>query len=167
MIVALVFGLALNMGCAKKAVKSGPEETATPSEGTEGIPAEEQPAAVDEAAAALEAERAAFLSENVLFAFDSAVLDETAQGVLRRKAEWLQKGQDAVVIEGHCDERGSNEYNLALGDRRANAAKKFLVDLGIDAARLETVSYGEEKPLDPGHDEAAWAQNRRAQFVLK
>ena len=72
-----------------------------------------------------------------------------------------------VIIEGHCDERGTNEYNLALGDRRAFSAKTFLVDLGIDEARISTVSYGEERPLVRGEDEDAWAQNRRAHFVIK
>ena len=69
-------------------------------------------------------------------------------------------------IEGHCDERGTNEYNLALGERRANAAKQYLTTAGISAGRLSTISYGEERPLDPGHTEAAWARNRRAHFVI-
>ena len=72
-----------------------------------------------------------------------------------------------IIIEGHCDERGTNEYNLALGDRRAFSSKSFLVDLGISDSRLRTVSYGEERPLDPGSDEGAWAKNRRAHFVIK
>ena len=71
-----------------------------------------------------------------------------------------------VTIEGHCDERGTNEYNLALGDRRAESAKRFLTDLGISATRLTTVSYGEERPVDPRHNEEAWAKNRRAHFVI-
>jgi peptidoglycan-associated lipoprotein len=69
-----------------------------------------------------------------------------------------------IVVEGHCDERGTAEYNLALGERRANAAAKFLVDMGIDAKRIKSISYGEELPLDPGHNEDAWARNRRAHF---
>jgi peptidoglycan-associated lipoprotein len=72
-----------------------------------------------------------------------------------------------VVVEGHCDERGSVEYNLALGERRAKAAKEFLVSYGIPANRLTTISYGKERPFDPGHDENSWAQNRRAHFVSK
>ena len=71
-----------------------------------------------------------------------------------------------LVIEGHCDERGTNEYNMALGDRRARSARDFLVNLGVDASRISTVSYGEEKPADPGKTEEAWAKNRRAQFVF-
>jgi peptidoglycan-associated lipoprotein len=88
--------------------------------------------------------------------------------VLKEKAAWLQDRPEVdVLIEGHCDERGTNEYNLALGERRAQSAKVFLVNMGIASSRLTTVSYGEERPLDPGHDEAAWAKNRRAQFVIE
>ena len=113
-------------------------------------------------------ERDMFENEDILFEFDSARLSSEAQDLLRTKAEWLKENPRAkVIIEGHCDERGTNEYNLALGDRRAFSAKSFLVDLGIDDARLTTVSYGEERPLDPGTDEDAWAKNRRAHFVIK
>lgn len=120
-------------------------------------------AALKEAAAA----RSQFESEHVFFAYDSSALDATAQDTLRRKAQFLRTIDVATVVEGHCDERGTVEYNLALGDRRAEAAKKFLVDMGIDASRLTTVSYGEEKPLEAGHSEDAWSKNRRAQFVVK
>jgi peptidoglycan-associated lipoprotein len=103
----------------------------------------------------------------VFFSLDSseitpasqAVLDENA-AVLRKFASW------AVTLEGHCDERGTAEYNLALGERRAGAARAYLVSVGISADRLRTVSYGKEFPFDPGHDEAAWAKNRRAHFVI-
>jgi peptidoglycan-associated lipoprotein len=87
------------------------------------------------------------------------VLDENA-AVLKRSNAWI------VTIEGHCDERGSAEYNLALGERRAVAVRTYLVSLGIPGDRLRTVSYGKEFPFDPGHDEAAWAKNRRAHFVI-
>ena len=73
----------------------------------------------------------------------------------------------AVTIEGHCDERGTNAYNLALGEKRANAAKDYLVSLGVDGGRITTISYGEEKPFDAGHDETAWTKNRRGHFVVK
>ena len=72
-----------------------------------------------------------------------------------------------IIIEGHCDERGTNEYNLALGERRANSAKDYIVNLGVEPSRLKTVSYGEEKPFAEGHSEDAWAQNRRAHFVAQ
>ena len=112
--------------------------------------------------------REMFENEDILFEFDSASLSVEAQEILRAKAAWLRENTRArVVIEGHCDERGTNDYNLALGDRRAFSAKSFLVDLGITESRLTTVSYGEERPLDPGSDEEAWAKNRRAHFVIK
>jgi peptidoglycan-associated lipoprotein len=103
----------------------------------------------------------------VFFAFDSADVDGTAQQALNANAEIMKKYPTWVVtIEGHADERGTAEYNLALGERRAMSARTYLVSLGVSADRLRTVSYGKEFPFDPGHDEAAWAKNRRAQFVL-
>jgi peptidoglycan-associated lipoprotein len=121
-----------------------------------------------EAGESLQSQRDMFENEDILYEFDSASLSMQAQEILRQKAEWLKNNPGAsVIIEGHCDERGTNEYNLALGDRRAFSAKSFLVDLGIDETRLSTVSYGEERPLDRGSSEDAWAQNRRAHFVIK
>ena len=114
-----------------------------------------------------QSERAMFENDDILYEFDSASLSVDAQQILRRKAEWLRENPRArVIIEGHCDERGTNEYNLALGDRRAFSAKSFLVDLGIDDSRLTTVSYGEEQPIDSRTAEDAWAKNRRAHFVI-
>jgi len=113
-------------------------------------------------------ERAIFENEDVLFEFDSAKLSIEAQDILRQKAQWLkQNPRGRIIIEGHCDDRGTNEYNLALGDRRAFSSKSFLVDLGIVDSRLTTVSYGEERPLDSRAAEEAWAKNRRAHFVIK
>ena len=103
----------------------------------------------------------------VFFALDSAELDQQGQQTLNADAEVLKKYPGwTITIEGHCDERGTAEYNLALGERRALAAKTYLVSLGIPADRLRTVSYGKEFPFDPGHDENAWAKNRRAHFVV-
>ena len=103
----------------------------------------------------------------VFFALDSSDVDSAGQQALNANAEVLKKYPTWVItIEGHADERGTAEYNLALGERRAVAAQTYLVSLGISAERLRTVSYGKEFPFDPGHDEAAWAKNRRAQFVL-
>ena len=114
-----------------------------------------------------QSEREMFENEDILYEFDSASLSVDAQQILRRKADWLRENPRARVnIEGHCDERGTNEYNLALGDRRAFSAKSFLVDLGIDDSRLTTVSYGEEQPIDSRSAEDAWSQNRRAHFVI-
>ena len=105
--------------------------------------------------------------KDVFFNFDSYDLDSGARETLKANAEWLRAHPSAIVqIEGHCDERGTNEYNLALGTRRAASAKDYVVQLGISAARVSTISYGEEFPLDPGHDEAAWARNRRAHFAI-
>ena len=109
-----------------------------------------------------------FLNESVYFDFDEATLDDMAQELLRQKAMWLQDNPDAgAIIEGHCDERGTNAYNLALGERRAESVKTFLMDLGVSDARMTTISYGEEKPVDMGQYEESWAKNRRAAFVLE
>jgi peptidoglycan-associated lipoprotein len=103
----------------------------------------------------------------VFFKFDSSELDSAGQQSLNTNAEVLKKYPTWVItIEGHTDERGTAEYNLALGERRAVAARTYLVSLGVPADRLRTVSYGKEFPFDPGHDEAAWEKNRRAQFVV-
>lgn len=105
--------------------------------------------------------------QDAFFAFDESTLTPEAQAALTASANWLkQNAQYNLLIEGHCDERGTEQYNLALGDRRANAAKEFIVALGVDTNRIRTVSYGEERPFDPGHDEAAWAKNRRAHLVI-
>ncbi len=107
------------------------------------------------------------VGDRVFFAFDSSVLDDAARQTLERQAAWLKQFPAvSVTIEGHCDERGTREYNLALGDRRANAAKSYLVALGVSPDRIRTISYGKERPADPGHDETAWALNRRAVTVV-
>lgn len=107
------------------------------------------------------------MKEDIYFDFDKSNLKPAAQESLLQKADWLRENPDVTVtIEGHCDERGTNEYNLALGDRRAESAKAFLVNLGISASRLTTISYGEERPVCFGHNEECWAKNRRAHFTL-
>ena len=103
----------------------------------------------------------------VFFAYDSAELDADGVAALRVNADLLRKYPGwSVTVEGHCDERGSAEYNLALGERRAAAAQTYLVSLGIGADRIRVVSYGKEFPFDPGHTEEAWAKNRRGHFVI-
>jgi len=103
----------------------------------------------------------------VLFDYDSAEVNETGRTILSANAAVLKKSPSWVVtIEGHCDERGTPEYNLALGERRAVAARTYLLSLGVDASRMRTVSYGSEFPFDPGHQESAWSKNRRAHFVI-
>ena len=103
----------------------------------------------------------------VFFAYDSDTIDEKAKAAMTSNAQVLRKYATWIVtIEGHCDERGTAEYNLALGDRRAQAVKNYMVSLGISADRFRTVSYGNEFPFSPGHDESAWSLNRRAHFML-
>ena len=109
-----------------------------------------------------------FMNEDVYFDFDSSAIGDVAKDVLSRKAEWLRMAPDAsVIIEGHCDERGTSAYNIALGDRRAESVKAFLLILGINADQLSTISYGEERPVDMGKNEESWAKNRRAHFVIE
>jgi peptidoglycan-associated lipoprotein len=160
--------------CAKKQVKveeAAPTVTPAPKEkpavaaGTE----EERQARLRELEAAqkLRAEIMAFESQHIYFDFDKSELKPEARAILEKKASWLRANDRYKVrIEGHCDERGTNEYNLALGERRANSALKYLNALGVSVDRVSTISYGEERPADPGHNQAAWAKNRRDEFKL-
>jgi peptidoglycan-associated lipoprotein len=117
--------------------------------------------------AAREAAGTAFINRNVHFAFDSSVLSDQARQILKNKAQYLRTNPGVkVTVEGHCDDRGTDVYNMALGYRRAESVKDFLVDLGISADRLNTISYGEERPIAMGQNEESWAKNRRAQFQL-
>ena len=155
MFLALLFvipGLMFSVSCQKKVVDASPEPVAEEKEEVaEEVVAYKVPDVV--------------MQEDIYFDFDKSTLSPSAQDNLLRKAEWLRENYDATVtIEGHCDERGTNEYNLALGDRRAESAKDFLSDLGIDPSRLSTISYGEERPVDPRRNEEAWAKNRRSHF---
>ncbi len=121
-----------------------------------------------------EAERQEFMSkaqrfenEDIFFDFDSYVLTEPAKKILDDKIQFLKRYPKVrVTVEGHCDDRGTNEYNLALGERRANSAMQYLANSGMSTHNLNAVSYGEERPLATGQDEASWARNRRAHFVL-
>ncbi len=109
----------------------------------------------------------AFMNQDVLFAYDSSDLDATAMALLKEKAAWLVKNPGVkVTIEGHCDERGTTDYNLALGERRAAAAKAYLVNLGISSSRLDIISFGEEQPISTGSTESAYRLNRRAHFAI-
>ena len=113
------------------------------------------------------AEKLAQVGDTVNFGFDSAELTVSARSTLNRQAAFLSLNPDLmIVIEGHADERGTREYNLALGDRRATSVRDYLVAKGINSARVRTVSYGKERPAVAGSDEAAWAKNRRAATVL-
>ncbi|MFC3175287.1 peptidoglycan-associated lipoprotein Pal [Novosphingobium bradum] len=141
------------------------------------LPPAPQPTTVSEAPAAStvstpapgsQADFAAQLmgQDTILFDTDKFDIDQADAAALRAQAQWLARypGKRAT-IEGHCDERGTREYNLALGERRANAAKNYLASLGVDASRLTTISYGKERPVALGSDEASWARNRRAVTV--
>ena len=106
--------------------------------------------------------------DRVFFNFDSSAITNNAAEVLKTQAEWLNKHKNVnVIVQGYCDERGTREYNLALGERRANAVKQYLVSLGVAADRISTISYGKERPAVLGSNEAAWAQNRRAVTVVR
>ncbi len=147
----------ISVSCQKKVVDATPEPVA---EQKEEVVVTKEEAVVYKAPDVV-------MQEDIYFDFDKSTLTPAAQDNLLRKAEWLRENSDATVtIEGHCDERGTNEYNLALGDRRAESAKAFLIDLGIDPSRLTTISYGEERPVDPRNMEEAWAKNRRDHFVV-
>ena len=172
MILPVVF---FSISCTKKLVQTEPSQT-TPSEISESssstvneaeqtIQPQEDRLRAEEAAR--EAAGAAFVNEIIHFSFDSALLSDQAQQILNDKADYLRTNSGVTVtVEGHCDERGTDAYNIALGERRAESVKNFLVDLGISANRLNTVSYGEERPLAMGRNESSWAKNRRAQFVI-
>jgi peptidoglycan-associated lipoprotein len=178
--VMLMFGLLLGVsGCQKKEIASdaayGAGGAGGGAAGRKGIGEQDlggggsRPGMGGTGGSAVgSTERSAFENEDVPFAYDSSALSPQAQDILRKKAAFLKAYPNVkVTIEGHTDERGTNEYNLALGEARAKSAKAFLVDLGIPAARMATISYGEERPLAKGRTEADFAQNRRAHFVIE
>ncbi len=163
--VAVMLSLALStgFGCAKK--KAAAEAPApAPVQKTEPAP---KPATDDKALKEALAKAVAELAENrVYFDFDKFEIKPEFRPVLEKKAELLKKySQIKVTIEGHCDERGTEEYNLALGERRAKAVAEYLVMLGVSSARIQTISYGEERPACTEHKEGCWSKNRRAEFV--
>jgi peptidoglycan-associated lipoprotein len=174
-LLLVIPGLMLTVSCAKKQIPSEPEVTVAPDKDAEAKRLAEEEGrrrALEEQRLREEragmAARERFENQDIQFEFDKSTLLPEAQAILRDKAGYLRAHPGiSVIIEGHCDERGTNEYNMALGDRRAGSAKGFLVDLGIESGRMTTISYGEEKPLDPASNEEAWAKNRRAHFVVE
>jgi peptidoglycan-associated lipoprotein len=156
------------------ACETTPEETgATAGEGAAVAPAqpaqmqEEEVAALPRVEPGTQQDLIANVGDRVFFDFDKYDVRPDAQVRLEAQAGWLKRyPQITVTIEGHCDERGTREYNLALGERRANAVKSFLVALGVDPNRMQTISYGKERPEVPGSNEWAWAQNRRAVLAV-
>ena len=156
----LTSGLAL-AGCATKPKELPPQPTGAPGTTTTNPPPVSQPMGPTPGSRA--DFMASVLGDTILFDTDRYNIDSEDQGILQSQAQWLARYPAArITIEGHCDERGTRDYNLALGERRANAAKNYLVSLGIDASRITTVSYGKERPIALGSDEASWAKNRRA-----
>jgi peptidoglycan-associated lipoprotein len=156
--------------CAKKQVKveeaAKPAPVAKPAKPSEDKDREAKLRDLD-AAERLRADIRAFESEHIYFDFDKYDLKPPAKAVLEKKAAWLRANtQYKVKIEGNCDERGTNEYNMALGERRAKAAMKYLNALGISADRMTTISYGEERPVCTEKNEKCWSRNRRDEFKL-
>jgi len=177
--LAIVAALTLAAsGCKKKAPETVPQTTASPTPIEESKPADTAPTAAEPfppqnvqttpVEQSIDDLSRAGVLKTIYFAYDSNDIDQAATAILQGNATWL-KGHAKYNVEvgGHCDERGSIGYNVALGDRRANAVKSYLVSLGADGSKLVAVSYGEEKPADPGHEEAAFAKNRRAEFTIK
>lgn len=175
LLLLLVLAMA---GCAKEEVVKkdealAPQQTVQPQVAKQQAPVQSQTTSPGDVksqqqeSATDKANKAALL-ETVYFDFDKSDLKKETRDVLAKDAEQLMKAlaTSKVQIAGHCDERGSDEYNLALGERRAKSVKSYLVTLGVAADRLSTISYGKERPAVQGHDEAAWAKNRRAEFVV-
>jgi len=159
-LLVLVFCLAMAGGCAKKVASTPTGDSAASAatgagSGQQGLTDEQlRQQAIDKIGA-----------DRIYFAFDKSDLTDESRQVLTEKADLLKKFKALnLLIEGHCDERGTNEYNMALGERRARAAYDYLSMLGVEAGRLSIISYGEEQPAVPGANEEAWAKNRRCEF---
>ena len=156
-LTAATAALLLVSGCSHKQVKTGEDAISKP----------------DSVASDLTSDGASSDTHNsyglttIHFAFDSNVLDTDEKSILKKDAEILKSNPNLrIQLEGHCDQRGGIQYNLALGEKRANAVKHFLEDMGIGGARLSTISYGKERPLDPSENEEAYSKNRRVNFVI-
>jgi peptidoglycan-associated lipoprotein len=169
LIIVAVLMIASLIGCAQKQVAAPPEQpTVKPSEAVqtpEPVTEKQQPLVKQEAMTSAPKELATTV-DDIHFAFDKYDLDDTAKTTIKNLAAMMGKMNAKVIIEGNCDERGTKEYNLALGDKRANAAKQYLISLGIPSAKADTISYGKEKPLCTESTEECWAKNRRDHFVL-
>lgn len=180
--VCVLLSMMLVVSCGKKQVETDPaagEETvettdAADDTATDDVTIDDSAMAADEDtqtsddADAVAMGRDDFENVDIYFAYDSSAIMDSEISKLDAKVEWLNANPDATIkIEGHCDERGTTEYNLALGDRRAERAKSFLVNSGVDASRISTISYGEEQPVALGHNEDAWSKNRRSHFIIE
>lgn len=162
--LSAAFALGLGTpGCARHTAQVPPQSAAPPPVAT-AAPAEPAP----EAPAPPPAPASSPEFQSAYFDFNSYALDGSAREALDRDAKLMRDQSDLMIkIEGHCDERGTLEYNMALGERRANSARDYLTAAGVTRDRIQVVSYGEEHPLVPGHDEAAWAKNRCARVVMR
>lgn len=188
-LIALVALVALTgTGCPKKGVvddvpsapadevgdrdaeaRDADEPTRVEVRDNDDFPSEEEPSreVLPDPRSAAEYNRLGVL-RTIFFAYDSSELTPDARATMRENATWLEAHPELdVIVEGHCDERGTIEYNLSLGQRRARSVRDYLVTLGVGRERIRTVSYGEERPVNRGHDESAWSQNRRAAFTLE
>ena len=178
-VLGVIISLMVMVSCAKRAVKEEPVVTGKAGEQAWGKPGEgAEKAGVEEKSLQASLERKKYpgiegeflessLLKDIHFGFDRYDLTPKAREILAQNAELLLKNPRAKIqVEGHCDERGTVEYNLALGERRANTTKQYLLSLGVSEDRMTSISYGEEMPLDPKHNEEAWAQNRRAHFII-
>jgi len=163
LIVMLALALAVAPGCKKKMPKEADRpdkgadqiEEVNPDTGGDGMTGDERS----------EMERDLALIQTIYFEYDRSEIRADGREAVRNNANLFRKWENwTVTIEGHCDERGTNEYNLALGERRAKAAQRALEAEGIASSRIRTISYGEERPSDPGHTETSWSRNRRAEF---
>lgn len=188
-LIVLAFSLSMLVGCAEKkaVVKEGATQEVTSDDqaAKDAAAKAEADRLARERAEREAAERAAKAGKNqeskieaaapaaidvlkdIYFDFDKSSIRPDARETLKANADYILKNKAAgIVVEGHCDERGTAEYNMALGQKRAQEAKKYLVNLGVKGSSIKTVSYGKERPIDPGHDEDAWAKNRRDHFVI-
>lgn len=165
LVLLLVVALAgFVLGCGgKKAVEEDTTEMTEPPVVDEPVEEVEQPIETEEPV-----EVPLPVLSDVFYAFDKYNLtDESKRALEENSSELKRASESTIIIEGHCDERGTKSYNLALGEKRAKAARDYLTSLGVSGSRITIISYGKERPFDAGHDEAAWAKNRRAHFIVK
>ena len=180
--VILVAGLFLTVSCAKKTVVSNEstiKDQVEVNDQADKIKSDAERIAQQKLEdekikaqtileAKINAAKRRFENQDIHFDYDSSQLSSMAKTLLQEKAAWLKANNFVSIdIQGHCDDRGTTEYNLALGERRASAAKAYLINLGVSSANLNTISYGEEQPLNSGNTEQAFQQNRRAHFIIK
>ena len=159
-VVLMAFGMAIFTGCAEN--KTAVKDEAVQEQKADVAKADQEQSAKVDAAAGADGN-----IRDINFDFDQSNIRPDAREILKANADiLLKKGAAKITIEGYCDERGTAEYNMALGERRAQETKKYITNLGVKASKIKTISYGEERPLDTGNNEDAWAKNRRAHFVV-